>query len=85
MVPPASGWLLFVLLLIALDLCAASIPAKMVEPKGRDFGSWYCLVLWFFPIPLIAAIVIQPNEEVRASEGAAGRRSKQMPPLCGDY
>lgn len=49
-------------LAILISLAAAAIPAVIAERKGRSFGLWFFYGFMLFPIALIHAAVINPNE-----------------------
>lgn len=53
--------LLYVVVLGAIAMLVAAIPAAIADVKGRSWPVWvlYALVLW--PVALIHAIVLSPN------------------------
>lgn len=69
----------FVLLIIALDLFAAAIPASIARQKGRDFGSWYIASLLFFPISLIVALMISPTDPAQSEADLRSGQGKKCP------
>lgn len=47
------------IIVFAVALALAVIPAKIAEHKGRNFWSWYCfgVVLWIVALP--AALLVK--------------------------
>lgn len=48
-------------MLCVVGVLLGVIPAAIASDKGRDFLGWWILGALFFPIALIAAIVIEPT------------------------
>jgi predicted RNA-binding Zn-ribbon protein involved in translation (DUF1610 family) len=73
-----SGWITLFIIFI-LDAAIAAVPASMAEKKGRDFFTWWFLCLFFWPIGLIAAIIIEPNKAAAEKQALEAGESKKCP------
>ncbi|HEX2707231.1 MAG TPA: hypothetical protein VHM66_04380 [Solirubrobacterales bacterium] len=51
------SWLIFVVIWIAL----AFWPARVADRKGHSFFGFFILSLFFFPLALIVAYMVQPR------------------------
>jgi uncharacterized membrane protein SirB2 len=62
----SAGWMLGGLLVLVIWIAIAFWPARVAGRKGHSFFGYFILSLFFFPLALIMAYVVQDRNAIRA-------------------